>query len=83
MGPCLYQPDINGLRLSIVFCRIVTQTLAYLQNQRMDSRVFQVAHVQEDIRAAGIGHDETKATIRIPPYQRADRQGLTALTSSP
>jgi hypothetical protein len=41
----------------------------------VDSCVFQVAYVQEDIRATGVGLDKAKATIRIPPYQRADRQG--------
>jgi hypothetical protein len=40
----------------------------------VDSRFFQVAFVQEDIRPTTIGLDETKATIGIPPYQRADRQ---------
>jgi hypothetical protein len=40
----------------------------------VNPRVLQVAFVQEDIRPTTIGLNETKATIGIPPYQRADRQ---------
>ena len=40
----------------------------------MDSRLFQVADVQEDIRPTPVGLDKTKATLSIPPCKRADLQ---------